>query len=168
MTAHPAEQAALREEILKDIAGKLPVIPNARKRMIWGACVAIGVLSFAFLLFSQPQRAWGAYAINTIYWLGIAQGAVVLACAIRLANGRWAGPIMRIAESLSAFLPFGYLLMVILLIAGIWTYLPWVKHVEPRQAPYLNVPFLYARTLIGLGLLWRTTSRPSSSRSTRS
>src|SRR5262249_45817612 len=48
---------------------------------------------------------------------------------------------------------YGYLLMVILLIAGIWTYLPWVKHVEPRQAPYLNVPFLYARTLIGLGLL---------------
>jgi len=153
MSEHYTLGAGAREEILKDIADKLPVTPNARKRMIWGACFAIGVLTFAWLLFTQPHRAWGAYAVNTIYWLGIAQGAVVLACTIRLANGRWAGPIMRIAESLSAFLPFGYVLMIILLIAGIWTYLPWVKHVDPRQAPYLNVPFLYARTLIGLGLL---------------
>ena len=32
----------------------------------------------------QPHRAWGAWTINTLYWLGIAQGAIVLACAIRL------------------------------------------------------------------------------------
>jgi len=154
MTPPHDPHAVAREEILKDIAGKLPVTPNARKRMIWAACFAIGAISFAYLLFTQPERAWGSYAINTIYWIGIAQGAIVLACAIRLSNGRWAGPVLRIAESLSAFLPFGFLLMTILLIAGIWTYLPWAKHVEPRQAPYLNVPFLYARTLIGLGLLW--------------
>jgi hypothetical protein len=146
--------AAGREALLKDIASKLPVTPNARKRMIWIACIAIGAASFAFLLFTQPQRAWGAYAINTLYWLGIAEGAMVLACAIRLGNGRWAGPVMRIAESLSAFLPLGILLMAILLVGGIWSYLPWATHVEPRQAPYLNVPFLYVRTLVGLGLFW--------------
>ena len=102
-----AASTADRDAILKDIASKLPVRPNARKRMIWMACMAIGLLSFAFLLFTQPQRAWGSYAINTIYWLGISLGAVVLACAIRLGNGRWGGPIIRIAESLSSFLPWG-------------------------------------------------------------
>jgi len=154
--AHAAEPrtAAERDEILKDIAGKLPVKPNARKRMIWMVCIAIGIAAFAYLFLTEPKRAWGAYAINTLYWLGIAQGAVVLACAIRLANGRWAGPILRIAESLSAFLPWGIGLMAVLLVAGIGTYLPWVKHVEPRQAPWLNVPFLYIRTLASLGLLW--------------
>src|SRR5205085_3771372 len=105
--AMSATHSADRDAILKDIAGKLPVKPNARKRMIWMVCMAVGLLSFAFLLFTQPQRAWGSYAINTLYWLGIAQGAVVLACAIRLGNGRWGGPIIRIAESLSAFLPWG-------------------------------------------------------------
>ncbi len=143
-----------RDAILADIASKLPVRPNARKRMIWMACMAIGLASFAFLLATQPQRAWGSYAINTLYWLGVAQGAVVLACAIRLGNGRWAGPVMRIAESLSAFLPWGIGLMAVLLVGGVWTYLPWVKHVDPRQAAYLNVPFLYVRVLLGLGLLW--------------
>lgn len=154
MSHDTAATAHDREEILADIASKLPVRPNARKRMIWVVCMAIGILSFVFLLLTQPQRAWGSYAINTLYWLGIAQGAVVLACAIRLGNGRWAGPVMRIAESLSAFLPWGIGLMAVLLFAGIWSYLPWVRHVEPRQAPWLNVPFLYIRVLLGLGLLW--------------
>src|SRR5205085_12391196 len=57
------------------------------------------------------------------------------------------------------FLPWGIGLMAILLFAGIWTYLPWTKSVLPRQAAYLNVPFLYARTLIGLGLLWWLTRK---------
>ena len=152
-----ARPAGSADAILKDIAGKLPVRPNARKRMIWMACMAIGIAAFAFLLMSEPKRAWGAYAINTLYWLGIAQGAVVLACAIRLSNGRWAGPVVRIAESLSAFLPFGIGLMAVLLLGGSSTYLPWVRHVDPRQAPYLNLPFLAARTLIGLGVLWWLT-----------
>jgi hypothetical protein len=143
-----------RDAVLRDIAAKLPVHPNAGKRTLWMACIALGLAAFVFLLLTEPRRAWGAYAVNTLYWLGVAQGAVVLACAIRLANGRWAGPVLRIAESLSSFLPFGIGLMLVLLVAGIWSYLPWVHHVEPRQAPYLNVPFLFLRTLGGLGLLW--------------
>jgi len=142
------------DAILNDIASKLPVRPNRRKRNIWLACFAIGLIAFGYLLFTQPQRAWGAWTINTLYWLGIAQGAVVLACAIRLGNGRWAGPVMRIAESFSAYLPWGLATMAVLLVAGIWTYLPWTRHVEPRQAPWLNVPFLAVRTLGGLALLW--------------
>ena len=156
MSAHaaPPKSPAERDAILKDIADKLPVRPNTRKRQIWMACFAVGIVALAYLFFTEPKRAWGAYTINTLYWLGIAQGAVVLACAIRLANGRWAGPIMRIAESFSAFLPWAIGLFTVLLIGGIWTYLPWTHEVNPHQAPYLNVPFLWIRTLVGLGLLW--------------
>jgi len=154
MTAQATTPHGHPDSILKDIAGKLPVRPNARKRMIWMACMAIGLIAFIFLLMSEPRRAWGAYAINTLYFLGITNGAMVLACAIRLGNGRWAGPVIRIAESMSAYYPFGIGLFLILLFVGSGTYLPWLTHVEPRQAPYLNFPFLIARTLVGLGLLW--------------
>jgi hypothetical protein len=147
------------DAILKDIAGKLPGRPFPRTRSIWMALVALGAASFVFLLMTQPLRAWGSYAINTIFFLGIAEGGVTLAAAIRLTNGRWAGPIQRIGESLSAFLPFGFGLMTILLAAGIWTYLPWTRHVEPRQAPFLNVPFLYIRTLGGIALFWWLASK---------
>src|SRR5436309_13566421 len=151
--SHPVPMAE-REGILRDIASKIPVKPSGRKRQIWIACMVIGVASFAFLLATQPHRAWGAYTINSLYWLGIAQGGIVFASAIRLSNGRWGGPVIRIAESLSAYLPYAYGLMLVLLVGGIWTYLPWTHAVNPRQAPFLNVPFLYARTLIGLGLMW--------------
>jgi Ni/Fe-hydrogenase subunit HybB-like protein len=142
------------QAILKDIAGKLPAVPNARKRQIWIACLVIGAISLGWLFFTNPHRAWGAYAINTLFFLGIAEGGVVLAAAIRLTNGKWGGPIMRLGESLSAFLPAGFALMLVLLVAGIWDYLPWIGHVEPRLQPFLNVPFLYVRTLGGILLFW--------------
>ncbi|MBI1798330.1 MAG: hypothetical protein HYR73_01425 [Candidatus Eisenbacteria bacterium] len=142
------------EALLKDIAGQLPVRPSAGKHRLWMLCIAIGVISFGYLMMTQPLRAWGSYAINTLFWLGIAEGGVTLAATIRLTNGKWAGPIQRTAESLSAFLPYGFGLMAVLLVAGIWTYLPWIRHVEPRQAPFLNVPFLLIRTLGGIGLFW--------------
>ncbi len=145
--------AVHHEAVLRDIASRLPVKPNPQRRMLWIVLMAIGVLTFAYLMLHEPRRAWGSYAINMLYWLGISHGALVLASAIRLSNGRWGGPVMRIAESLSAYLPYGYATVVVMLVAGIWTYLPWTQHVLPRQTPYLNVPFLYIRTLGGLGLL---------------
>jgi Ni/Fe-hydrogenase subunit HybB-like protein len=145
---------AEREAVLADVAGKITGKRNPRQRTIWLVCMGIGLLTFLLMLMSEPRRAWGAWAINTLYFEGIAAGAMVLACAIRLANGRWAGSILRIAESLSAYLPFGIGAMVVLLVGGIWTYLPWVGHALPRQAPYLNVPFLYIRTLVGLVAFW--------------
>lgn len=152
--SHSPAMSHSHDAILKDIASKLPVKPNVRKRMIWMACIVIGVISFAFLLFTQPTRAWGSYAINTLFFLGIAMGGVVLAAAIRLCNGRWAGPIQRCGESLSSYLPWGIGLMAVLLAAGIWSYLPWTHGVVERQKPFLNVPFLWIRTLGGLLLFW--------------
>ncbi len=140
------------EAVLRDIAGRLPGKPDPKKRQTFMALMAVGVIAFAYLLATNPLRAWGSWTINTLYFLGIAEGGVVLAAAIRLSNGRWGGPMMRIGESFASYLPFGIGTMLVLLTAGIWTYLPWTQHVEPRQVPFLNVPFLYIRTLGGLAL----------------
>jgi Ni/Fe-hydrogenase subunit HybB-like protein len=140
------------DAILKDLASRLPGKRDPRKKNIFIGMMAVGVAAFAFLLVTNPLRAWGTWAINTIIFLGIAEGGVVLAAAIRLCNGRWGGPIMRIGESLSSYLLYGIGTMVVLLVAGIWTYLPWTHHVLARQAPFLNVPFLFVRTLGGLSL----------------
>ncbi len=159
MSASQADMHDAHDDILKDIAAKLPVTPNVRKRQIWIACLVIGVISLAYLFMVNPTRAWGSYAINVIFWLGIAQGGVVLAAAIRLTNGRWAGPIMRIGESLSAFLPVGFAAVVVLLAGGVWNLFPWTHHVDPRQAKYLNLPFLWIRTLGGQLLFWWLASK---------
>jgi Ni/Fe-hydrogenase subunit HybB-like protein len=146
------------DTVLRDIAARIPGRPDPRKRQAFLALVVLGVLAFAYLLVTNPLRAWGSWAVNTLYFLGIAEGGVVLAAAIRLANGRWGGPIMRLGESFSSYLPFGIGTMLVLLVAGIWTYLPWIGNAEPRQTPFLNVPFLYVRTLGGLALFtWLAT-----------
>lgn len=147
------------DAILRDVAGRLPGTRDPKKRTVFFVLMVVGVLAFGYLLATNPLRAWGAWTINTLIFLGIAQGAVVLAAAIRLANGRWGGPIMRIAESFASYLPFGIATMAVLLIAGIWTYLPWTKYVDPRLTPFLNVPFLFIRTLGGLVLFWWLASK---------
>src|SRR5262249_21969267 len=148
------EPAMSHDAILRDIAGKLPGKPNVLRRGAWIILMAVGLLAFAYLLVNEPRRAWGAYAASMIFFLRISLGAAVLAAPLPLAHRRLGGPIVRIAESLTAFLPYGIGFVVLMLAVGIWTYLPWTHHVLPRQAPYLNVPFLYARTLLGLVLLW--------------
>ena len=143
------------DAVLVEIASRIPGRPDPRLRLLWLGFTLVGAASFALLLTLEPLRAWGAYGASLVFFLGIPLGAAAFAAAIRLSNGRWGGPVIRIAEALSAFLPWGLLLVVVMLAAGIWTYLPWTHQaVLPRQRPYLNVPFLCARTLVGLGLLW--------------
>uniref|UniRef100_A0A832I2D6 Molybdopterin oxidoreductase n=1 Tax=Eiseniibacteriota bacterium TaxID=2212470 RepID=A0A832I2D6_UNCEI len=138
------------DAILHEIASKLPVTPNARKRRIWIACMVVGAASFGFLLATQPQRAWASYLVNMLFFLGIAMGGVTFAAAIRLCNGHWAGPIQRLGESLSSYLPAGIATVALFLVFGAPSVFPWVQHPDPRQAPYLNLPFLAARSLGGL------------------
>src|SRR5262249_54566448 len=67
------------------------------------------------------------------------------------------GRARRGGEALSAALPFGAAALMVVAIAGLRQYWPWPGHVEARQAPYLNVPFFYIRTLAGQALLWWLT-----------
>ncbi|HET7224479.1 MAG TPA: hypothetical protein VFK69_02105 [Candidatus Eisenbacteria bacterium] len=150
---------AARTAVLADIARRIPGRQNPTRRLLWFALMAVGVLSFVFLLWKEPVRAWGTFGANMVFFEGVSIGAAVLACSIRLGNGRWAGPVTRIAEGLSSYLPYGLGALLVMLIAGIWTYLPWTHHVLERQRPYLNVPFLWVRTLAGFGLLWWLITR---------
>ncbi|HVP14332.1 MAG TPA: hypothetical protein VMS88_02240 [Terriglobales bacterium] len=142
-------------DLIGEIAGRIPGRPDPRLRAVWIVLFVLGVAAFVYLLATEPLRAWGAYGANLVFFLGVSLGAGTLAAAIRLSNGRWAASVVRIAESLTAYLPYGLALLVVMLAIGIWRYLPWTHGLQqPRQAPFLNVPFLYMRTLAGFGLLW--------------
>ena len=62
-------------------------------------CIAIGIIAFVFLLFTEPRRAWGAlrdqHAVLARHRAG--RGGARRARS-GSANGRWAGPVMRIAR----------------------------------------------------------------------
>lgn len=96
-------------------------------------------------------RAWEAFLVNLLFWLGVAQGGVVVSASLYLTQARWGGAsVYRLAESFAGFLPLGFLLFW-LLFAGHQLIFPWVLHPLPQKAAWLNAPFLFGRD--GGGLL---------------
>jgi len=112
----------------------------------------VGVAAFGVALMRGAElRAWEAFLVNLLFWIGLAQGGVVVSASLYLAQARWGGAsVYRLAESFAGFLPLGFLLFWFLL-AGRQLIFPWVLHPLPQKVAWLNVPFLFGRD--GGGLL---------------
>lgn len=113
--------------------------------------VVIGVVGFGVAItHGLTTRAWEAYLVNLLFWLGVAQGGVVASAAFYLTQGRWAGRAhYRLAEAFSGFLILGLVLFFVLYFGRVSIF-PWIKHPIPAKSGWLNVPFLFARDGIGL------------------
>ncbi len=115
---------------------------------------AAGVIAFAFALASGvADRAWQAYLVNLLVFLGIAQAGVAASAAFYLTQARWAGAAQyRLAEAFSAFIVVGFV-MFWGLYFGRALIFPWVLHPIAQKAAWLNTPFLFARDGAALGLM---------------
>ncbi len=111
-----------------------------------------GIAAFSIAV-TRPTalRAWEAFLVNLLFWVGVAQGGVVVSASLYLTQARWGGAsVYRLAESFAGFLPLGFLLFWLLL-PGRQVIFPWVLHPLPEKIAWLNVPFLFERD--GGGLL---------------
>ena len=118
------------------------------------ALIIIGAIAFAAALMVDAPRAWRAYHFNWLYFTTIAQGAVILAVVVSIAKGMWSRPIRRIALAFSAFLPIAYLAVLPILFIGAEHIFPWIDHPVAGKDVWLNQPFMAARVLLGLGVLF--------------
>jgi hypothetical protein len=114
-----------------------------------------GLAAFAFAMArGAAPRAWQAFLVNLLFWLGLAQGSVVVSASLYLTHARWGGATLyRLAEGFAGFLPVGFLLFWVLF-PGREVIFPWIDHPLPAKAAWLNAPFLFARD--GGGLLCMT------------
>jgi hypothetical protein len=118
-----------------------------RLNMIGGVLAAVGILGFiAALGTGQDDRVWQAYLVNFLFFMGIAQGGVLLSCGFYLTAGRWAPHTvhMRVAEAGWPFLVLGAILFWGIF-AGREHIFPWIAHPVVKKAAWLNVPFMFAR-----------------------
>jgi hypothetical protein len=122
--------------------------------IVMALLVVAGVLAFAFALGSGiAERAWQAYLVNLLVFMGIAQAGVAVSAAFYLTQARWAGAAQyRLAETFSAFIVVGFV-MFWGLYFGRALIFPWVLHPIAQKAAWLNTPFLFARDGAGLGLM---------------
>lgn len=77
-------------------------------------CLGIGTVAAAAGLILAPRVTWAALLANFLFWTGLAQGGVVLAAILHLAEARWGRVVERIAAGLGAFLPLSLLLFLLL------------------------------------------------------
>jgi hypothetical protein len=128
------------------------VAPGLRTAL--AALLLIGLVAFLLGLFVDAERAWRAYYINWLFFLSIAQGGFMLAVVTSLAKGIWSRPIRRIALAHVAFLPIAFLAVLPILFIGAHHIWPWIEHPVAGKDVWLNLPFLRARTMLGLALLF--------------
>jgi hypothetical protein len=124
-------------------------------RRISALALLLGIAGFGVAVtHASAPRAWEAFLVNLLFWLGIAQGGVVVSASLYLTQARWGGAgAYRLAEAFAGFLPLGMLLFWVLL-PGRALLFPWVRQPLPEKAAWLNVPFLFGRD--GAGLLIMT------------
>ena len=145
-TAH-RERAALKPQPVESVAGMT-------MRAVGVVMIIIGAIAFVFALTRGGAAiAWQAYLVNLLFFLGVAQGALVASASFYLTQAKWGGSTpYRLGEAFAPFLWVGFLLFFGLYF-GRSLIFPWVTHPIPQKAAWLNVPFLFARDGIGLAVM---------------
>src|SRR5579862_2118693 len=145
-TAH-RERATMKPTPVESVAG-------ATMQIVAGAMIVVGAIAFVLaLMHGGAAIAWQAYLVNLLFFLGVAQGALVASAAFYLTQAKWGGSTpYRLGEAFAPFLWVGFFLFFGLYFGRSWIF-PWVTHPIAQKAAWLNTPFLFARDGIGLGLM---------------
>jgi Polysulphide reductase, NrfD len=141
------EREAKKPQPVESVAG-------AAMRTLAGAMTVVGAIAFALALMGGGAAiAWQAYLVNLLFFLGVAQGALVGSAAFYLTQAKWGGSTpYRLGEAFAPFLWVGFFLFFGLYF-GRSLIFPWVTHPIAQKAAWLNIPFLFARDGIGLGAM---------------
>lgn len=123
---------------------------------VWAAAVVAMVLgtSATVVGFASGNRleTWTWLIVWFVLFGGIAQGMLCWAAVFRVSQATWTPAINRIGHSALAYLPVSFAVMVLLL-AGVREWAPWVAHPIPEKSAWLNVPFMVIRDVVLVGML---------------
>ncbi|HIF23152.1 MAG TPA: hypothetical protein EYQ27_14930, partial [Gemmatimonadetes bacterium] len=145
-----------------DIPSEVPVRYLSRSNnasMLAGGLFLVGLAAFVIRLGQDPESAWISYVSNWLYFTSIAIGGVLFAVVTWITKSKWNWSMRRVSQSFAAFLPISFLLLLPMLLFLREGYFPWIEMmasdpIVQKKAAYLNIPFLAARNVAGLLLLF--------------
>jgi hypothetical protein len=122
------------------------------------ALMGIGIIAIGVGFALDPQRGWVNLLINNFYFLSLAIGASFFLALQYIAQAGWSSAFKRIPESMSAYIPYAAIIMILLLF-GMNSIYVWINpeshgfdehslHLIHHKSPYLNVPFFIVRLVI--------------------
>jgi len=147
---------------MKEIAEKsLFEIPGSIKIVLWTLILlGIGIFSWGLLLQDKENvlRTWQVFLINTVFWAGIAHSGIFFSVIWQLTDAKWGRPFKRISEACAGFLPYSFIMFVIVFFGSDilyeWTHSPFLHHGVAVKAGWLNLPFFISRNIFWLVLMY--------------
>lgn len=138
---------------------------NSKTRNILFAMIGFGLLSLAYGMFGGPgaKRVAASLLLNNIYFIHIGLIGLFFVTVHAIAESGWQTSIQRVGEAMSAFIPVGSVLLLLLFVLGgmpllfEWTHTEHLDALLLKKVAYLNVPFFYVRFFIITGawvILW--------------
>ncbi len=120
---------------------------------LFGGLAALGVFAFVGGLAVDADTAWRAFHVNYLYFGALAQGGVIVACAFVIVGARWPGPVRRIAEGLSAWVPITLVLFLVGWLGRESIYGAWLHGAPAGKEVWLNPTRVFLMNLGILGVL---------------
>jgi Ni/Fe-hydrogenase subunit HybB-like protein len=116
------------------------------------AGAAVGVVALALgMATGHARAALASLAASWLFFAGLSAGGVAVAAAIRVARGRWAGPVLPFADAAARFFLPALVLQLALLV-GAHPLLPWVPGAGAGQLAALALrQLLPTMALFALG-----------------
>lgn len=123
--------------------------------------VGIGVLALVVSYFTGvgSERIAANLLLNSYYFLSLGLIGLFLVTVHTIAESGWHTSIQRVGEAMSAFIPVGGVLLLLLFVLGgmhllyHWTHTDHLDAILLKKVAYLNTPFFYGRLLVYL-VLW--------------
>lgn len=138
---------------MTDGAANIDMLVSRRARQALLGVSLVGVLAFAYGIISgDGTRAWQALLVNFLFFAGLAHAGVAISAILQATCARWGRSLKRLSEATAAFLPVAFILLLVLL-AGITNWAPWVSEPVEARRLWLNVPFFVARQTLLFVLL---------------
>ena len=144
---------SIRDEIISKRPNISPIL-----WLVFGTVLVIAI--FVFIVYGSKQQyshyVWQIFLVNFVFWTGLSQAGIIFSCILRLTQARWGRPMLRISESIGAFVPVCFILLLVLLFIGKGEILPYIQNPYPYAAKdiWLSPGFLIGRHLLGFGLLF--------------
>jgi len=114
----------------------------------------VGLAASGAGAFVNPDQFLHSYLLAFLLWLGAALGGLALTMLQHMSGGGWGVVLRRILEAEARTLPWMAVFFVPIALGATRLY-PWTDaarvaadHVLTEKAPYLNLPFFYARAVL--------------------
>jgi hypothetical protein len=132
-------------------AGAMSFAPS-RHGTFW-MMMLIGSLAFLFgLIWAPHEILWAAFYTNTVFWMGLSIGMVMITVILQIVGATWGVPVRRIAESGIAFLPYGLLCIIATYFGKEHLYF-WGHSPMPGREWWMQPEFVFVRHTLCLGIL---------------